>query len=81
MVDRIKAASDSAPKKSQGKPGSLGVQNKQVMSSNKKQKTVVNYPRMPSAINRPRKQTKVLILQTAPCLEIESRPHLQVTRN
>ena len=36
IVDRIKAAPDSAPKKSQGKPGSLGVQNKQVIPSNKK---------------------------------------------
>ena len=36
MVDRIKSAPDSAPKKSQGKPVSLGVQNKQVMPSNKK---------------------------------------------
>ena len=39
IVDRIKAAPDSAPKKSQGKPGSLGVQNKQVMPSNKKSST------------------------------------------
>ena len=36
IVDRIKAAPDSAPKKSQGKPGSLGAQNKQVMPNNKK---------------------------------------------
>ena len=35
IVDRIKAAPDSAPKKSQGKPGSLGVLNKHVMPSNK----------------------------------------------
>ena len=35
-VDRIKAAPDLAPKKSQGKPGSVGIQNKQVMPSNKK---------------------------------------------
>ena len=35
-MDRIKAAPDSAPKNFQGKPGSLRVQNKQVMPSNKK---------------------------------------------
>ena len=40
IVARIKAAPDSAPKKkSQGKPGSLEVQNKQVMPSNRKSST------------------------------------------
>ena len=39
IVDRIMAVPDSSPKKSQGKPGSLGVQSKQVMPSNKKSST------------------------------------------
>ena len=43
-VDRIKAAPDLAPKKSQGKPGSVGIQNKQVMPSNKKSSNIAEKP-------------------------------------
>ena len=46
-----------------------------------KQKIEVNYPRKPRVINRPRKQTQVLILQKAPCLVIEPGPTFQVTRD